>query len=128
MLTRIAIGRGKSAGYDAIADPRHVGSAPRRVNDSWLRRDTILLLSAENLLFEKRITGNVTASLGYGYDDSGLRTSLTANDQRFAPLFMGTGIADYAPNNLNQYATAGGVTQNYDGNGNLLFDGQSTYT
>ena len=41
---------------------------------------------------------------------------------------MGTGTADYAPNNLNQYATAGGVTQNYDGNGNLLFDGQSTYT
>ena len=41
---------------------------------------------------------------------------------------MGTGTADYAPNGLNQYATAGGVTQNYDGNGNLLFDGQSTYT
>ena len=33
-------------------------------------------------------TGNVTATLGYGYDDSGLRTSLTANDQRFAPLFI----------------------------------------
>ena len=73
-------------------------------------------------------TGGVSATLGYGYDDSGLRNSLTANDQRFAPLFMGTGTADYAPNNLNQYATAGGVTQNYDGNGNLRFDGQSTYT
>ena len=43
--------------------------------------------------------GGVTATLGYGYDDSGLRNSLTANDQRFAPLLIGTGTADYAPNN-----------------------------
>lgn len=53
----------------------------------------------------------------YDYDPADNRESVTAG-----------GTTAYVPNNLNQYATVGGVTYQYDANGNLTGDGVNTYT
>jgi RHS repeat-associated protein len=64
----------------------------------------------------------------YGYDKTGLRTSLDVSDPRFAPLFAVNGTETNTPNNLNQYAVANNKTLTYDRNGNLTSDGTNTYT
>ena len=56
--------------------------------------------------------------LQYFYDAVGNRTKTILN-----------GVTTvYAANNLNEYASVGGVTQIYDADGNLTFDGVNTYT
>jgi RHS repeat-associated protein len=64
----------------------------------------------------------------YGYDKTGLRTSLDVSDPRFAPLFTVNGTETNTPNNLNQYTVANNKTLTYDRNGNLTSDGTNTYS
>ncbi len=55
--------------------------------------------------------------LVYNYDAVGNRTSTVINGVTTA----------YVANNLNEYASVGGVTQMYDADGNLLSDGTNRY-
>ena len=67
------------------------------------------------------ISSNLAISnqdLTYNYDAVGDRTSTVIN-----------GVSTtYVANNLNQYTSVGGVTYQYDSDGNLTFDGVRTYT
>jgi RHS repeat-associated protein len=56
--------------------------------------------------------------LAYNYDPNGNRTSTVINGVTTA----------YVTNALNQYTSIGGTTQQYDADGNLIFDGTNTYT
>ncbi len=56
--------------------------------------------------------------LAYAYDAVGNRTSTTINGV----------TTNYTANAMNEYTSIGGVAQEYDANGNLIFDGTTTYT
>ena len=56
--------------------------------------------------------------LAYSYDAVGNRTSTIINGV----------TTSYTVNAMNEYTSIGGVTQQYDANGNLIFDGTTTYT
>ena len=57
-------------------------------------------------------------NLAYNYDPAGNRTSTIIN-----------GITtNYTVNAMNEYASIGGTAQQYDADGNLIFDGTNTYT
>ena len=70
----------------------------------------------------------VDALLTYGYDQSGLQTSVTVNDSRFELLLNYAGTNNPAVNVLNQYTQALGLSLSYDTNGNLSSDGTRTFT
>ena len=56
--------------------------------------------------------------LQYFYDEVGNRTKTIIN-----------GITEnYAPNNLNQYEVIGAYPRTYDADGNLIYDGSSSFT
>ena len=56
-------------------------------------------------------------SVSYNYDALGNRTNV-----------VNGGTTIYVSNNLNQYASIGGVSLTYDDNGNLTYDGATSYT
>ncbi|WP_413415557.1 RHS repeat domain-containing protein [Sphingomonas sp. Sphisp140] len=66
-------------------------------------------------------------SLGFGYNAASQVASTTRSNDSYA----WTGAIDvdrgYAPNNLNQYATAGGTAFGYDARGNLTSSGTNSY-
>ena len=51
--------------------------------------------------------------LAYNYDPAGNRTSTVINGV----------TTNYVANSMNEYTSVGGMTQQYDADGNLLFDG-----
>ena len=84
----------------------------------WKLRDATNGVQVEYAVF---ISSNLAISnqdLTYNYDAVGDRTSTVIN-----------GVSTtYVANNLNQYTSVGGVTYQYDSDGNLTFDGVRTYT
>ena len=56
--------------------------------------------------------------LAYNYDPVGNRTSTIINGV----------TTNYTANSMDQYTSVGGILRQYDTNGNLIFDGTSTYT
>ena len=52
----------------------------------------------------------------------------TTTDNAFWSYPTTAASVSYTPNNLDQYTAIGGATPTYDGNGNLTFDGTTTYT
>lgn len=66
--------------------------------------------------------------LGYGYNEAGQLASRTRSNLDYA--WSGSYNVDrsYQVNGLNQYSAAGPMSFTYDGRGNLLGDGTSTYT
>ena len=68
----------------------------------------------------KSVGGTPTDAFGYLYDDIGNRTSSTEGGVTRA----------YTANNLNQYTaiTNPSVSPTHDGDGNMTFDGEWTYT
>ena len=70
----------------------------------------------------------VDALLTYGYDQSGLQTSVAGNDSRFELLLNYAGTNNPSVNALNQYTQALGLSLSYDTNGNLSSDGTRTFT
>ena len=69
--------------------------------------------------------GNVTFT--YGHDTSGLINNLTVSDNLFAPYTDIGGYKAFAPNNLNQYASAMGQAITYDLNSNMAGNGTNAY-
>lgn len=67
-------------------------------------------------------------SYGFSYNPASQITDLSKSNNAF--VFTGTyNVArNYTVNGLNQYGTAGAASFSYDGNGNLLGDGFSTFT
>ena len=63
----------------------------------------------------------------YGHDTSGLINNLTVSDNLFAPYTDIGGYKAFAPNNLNQYASAMGQSITYDLNGNMAGNGTNAY-
>ncbi len=62
---------------------------------------------------------NVTnQDLAYSYDPDGNLSSTIIDGV----------TTNYSVNSMNEYTSIGGVTQEYDGDGNLLFDGTTAYT
>jgi len=70
-----------------------------------------------------------SAAFTYTYDDTGERTGVTVDDDRyvFNDLAGMDGEVAFQSNNLNQYTTVGGKSFTYDANGNLLSDGVNSY-
>jgi len=64
------------------------------------------------------VTEPTQGNWNYDYDAVGNRTQ----------VIDPTGTTSYSPNNLNQYATVGSTTYQYDPNGNLTNDGTWTHT
>ena len=62
--------------------------------------------------------GIADQDLAYAYDPVGNRISTIINGV----------TTNYVVNSMNEYTSIGGVAQEYDGNGNLVFDGTTTYT
>jgi len=62
-------------------------------------------------------TAGATRTVGYAYDATGNRTSLTDSVN---------GNTSYTANNLNQYTAVNGSTYSYDGDGNVI-GGNGTY-
>jgi RHS repeat-associated protein len=56
--------------------------------------------------------------LAYNYDRAGNRTNTVINGV----------TTTYVTNSLNEYTTIGGILQQYDADGNRVFDGTNTYT
>jgi RHS repeat-associated protein len=56
--------------------------------------------------------------LAYNYDPAGNRTSTIINGV----------TTNYVANAMNEYTSIGGTAQQYDADGNLIFDGTNTYT
>ena len=63
-----------------------------------------------------------TKKIEYNYDDDGNRTSVVVTPYGQSPV-----TTSYSTNTLNQYTAVGGVSQSWDGNGNLSNDGTLTY-
>ena len=70
----------------------------------------------------------VPATFLYSYDASGMLSSLTTSDDRFAMRSQAASSVAFTPNSLNQVATWGGQAIQYTSNGNLQNDGIQTYT
>ncbi|QMW22469.1 RHS repeat-associated core domain-containing protein [Sandaracinobacteroides saxicola] len=63
----------------------------------------------------------------FGYMPSGQIASLTRSNDLYAWTGHYNVNRPYTPNGLNQYTTAGAVTLSYDGRGNLIGDGASSF-
>jgi len=63
----------------------------------------------------------------HGYDATNRRVHQAASDDTWLQYPGAPGTKAYMSNALNQYSSVGGVTQSYDGNGNLSGDGTFAY-
>jgi RHS repeat-associated protein len=72
------------------------------------------------------LTGE-SVTFTYAYDAVHKETASGVTDARFLFGVPSDTPTSYTPNALNQYADVGGATYVYDGNGNLVSDGVSTY-
>jgi RHS repeat-associated protein len=70
-------------------------------------------------------TGNTSSSFGYNPASQIIALARSNDAYAYAPA---SGTRSYAVNGLNQYTTAGGLTQAHDLNGNLSFDGAVSYS
>ena len=79
------------------------------------KRDKYTYLADDQLdIVKYNYTGTTQdRTVDYNYDAAGNRTAVSDS--------AGQSIASYTTNNLNQYATMGGQTENYDSNGNLAY-------
>jgi len=69
-----------------------------------------------------------TVAFSYTYNEIGNRTGEDVDDTRYLFNPLGTTTTDYSANNLNQYTLINEVTITHDANGNLIFDGQNSYS
>lgn len=94
----------------------------RRLTMSTLAGDWSYLYDAAGQLtravFDSANTNLIAdQDLQYFYDAAGNRVRMIQNGV----------TSDYVVNALNQYVSVGGINQNYDADGNLLFDGIHTF-
>ena len=69
-----------------------------------------------------------TASFTYTHSAANQRIGQTTTDNTYWSYPTATAAStSYTPNNLDQYTAIGTITPTYDGNGNLTFDGTTTY-
>lgn len=73
-------------------------------------------------------SGGASVSWGFGYNPANQIVSQSRTNDLYATTSYTTSNKTYAVNGLNQYTTAGQVTPLYDLNGNLKFDGTTTYS
>jgi len=93
--------------------------------------------TSTNYLFDgvhrfKSINQNIAGTsydvtFGYKYNRANQVSSLTINNSNYDYTANGNLEGTYAPNGLNQYESVGGISMDYDSNGNLEFDGNLTY-
>ena len=84
-------------------------------NSGLTRRDNYSYLADDQLdIVKYNYTGTTqNRTVDYNYDATGNRTTVSDS--------AGQSIGTYSANGLNQYATLGGQTENYDSNGNLAY-------
>ena len=84
-------------------------------NSGLTRRDSYSYLADDQLdIVKYNYTGTTQdRTVDYNYDAAGNRTAVSDS--------AGQSIGTYGANALNQYATLGGQTENYDSNGNLAY-------
>ncbi|HEY7811306.1 MAG TPA: RHS repeat-associated core domain-containing protein [Allosphingosinicella sp.] len=70
-------------------------------------------------------TGNTSSTFGYNPASQIIALTRSNDAYAYAPT---SGTRSYAVNGLNQYTTAGGLSQTHDLNGNLSFDGAVSYS
>lgn len=68
-----------------------------------------------------------SATFNFTYDATNRRLTQSTNDSSWWSTPSTASSTLYAANTLNQYTAVGGVSQAYDGNGNLTSDGTFTY-
>ena len=84
-------------------------------NSGLTKRDSYSYLADDQLdIVKYNYTGTTQdRTVDYNYDAVGNRTTVSDS--------AGQSIGTYSANGLNQYATLGGQTENYDANGNLFY-------
>jgi RHS repeat-associated protein len=87
--------------------------------------DNASRLSAINYQFAGT-SNNLT--LGFAYNPASQMVTKSNSNPLYYYSELGSKAGIYLPNGLNQYTNVNGKTFTYDLNGNLTFDGDSTYT
>jgi RHS repeat-associated protein len=85
-----------------------------------------------NLNLLTNVLSATTVTLGYGRNNSGQITGITASDDFYLAKPAAASATGYAVNNLNEYTNVGSNSTFYDTNGNLTSwvaaDGRQTFT